>query len=135
MRVSVRISLAEQFERFTEHWRPKLIAAPNGQAVKLVKALGEFPWHVHANEDEFFLVHKGRFRVEFRDHVVDLKPGECVLVERGTEHRTCADAEAEVLFFEPLGVLNTGDISDDVFTAPIDVDLGSIDQQASSKGE
>ena len=73
---------------------------------------------MHEREDEFFLVWKGRFRVEFRDRVVALEPGECVTVPRGVEHRTCADAEAEILCFEPAGVLNTGNVTDEIFTAP-----------------
>jgi mannose-6-phosphate isomerase-like protein (cupin superfamily) len=103
---------------FDEHWRPKVIAALNGQEIKLIKVQGEFPWHTHAQEDEFFLVWKGLFRVEYRDGVVDMKPGECCVVPRGREHRTCADGEAEILCFEPSGVRNTGDVEDTDFTAP-----------------
>ena len=76
------ISLDEKFALFDEHWRPKTVAALNGQEVKLVKVKGEFPWHHHADEDEFFMVWKGQFRVEFRDRVVTLGPGECVVVPR-----------------------------------------------------
>jgi mannose-6-phosphate isomerase-like protein (cupin superfamily) len=83
-----------------------------------VKVKGEFPLHHHENEDEFFLVWKGKFRVEFRDHVVTLEPGECVLVPRGIEHRTCADEEAYILCFEPADTVNTGNVRDDAFTAP-----------------
>ena len=50
-----------------------------------------------------------------------LEPGECVTVPRGTLHRTCADAEAEILCFEPAGVLNTGNVTDETFTAPKNV--------------
>lgn len=112
------IKLKEKFASFTEHFRPKVIAELNGQEVKVVKAHGEFPWHHHDQEDEFFLVWKGAFRVEFRDHVVELGPGECVLVPRGIEHRVCADQEAEVLLFEPKGVRNTGNVEHAKFTAP-----------------
>ena len=113
-----KISLDEKFALFDERWRPKTIAALNGQEVKLVKVKGEFPWHHHANEDEFFMVWKGTFRVEFRDRVVTLKPGECVVVPRGTEHRTCADEEARILCFEPAETLNTGNVRDAAYTAP-----------------
>jgi hypothetical protein len=51
-----KITLNEKFALFDEHWRPKIIAALNGQEVKLVKVKGEFPSHHHANEDEFFMV-------------------------------------------------------------------------------
>jgi mannose-6-phosphate isomerase-like protein (cupin superfamily) len=79
---------------------------------------GEFPWHSHQQEDEFFLVWKGRFRVEFRDHIVEMGPGECVVVPRGVEHRTCAEDEAEILLFEPSGTVNTGNVVDAGYTAP-----------------
>ncbi len=114
----MKINLEEKFGLFSEHWRPKVIARLNGQEVKIVKVQGEFPWHFHTEEDEFFLVWKGRFRVEFRDRVVELNPGECVVVPRGVEHRTCADEETEILCFEPAGVRNTGNVEDQVFTAP-----------------
>jgi mannose-6-phosphate isomerase-like protein (cupin superfamily) len=114
----IKINLDEKFALFEEHWRPKTIAALNGQEVKIVKVKGEFPWHHHANEDEFFMVWKGVFRVEFRDRVVTLGPGECVVVPRGTEHRTCADEEACILCFEPAETLNTGNVRDAAYTAP-----------------
>ncbi len=86
--------------------------------IKLVKVGGTFPWHRHDNEDEFFLVWKGRFRVEFRDRAVELGPGECLLVPRGVEHRTAADGEAHVVLFEPAATRNTGNLVDAAFTAP-----------------
>ena len=95
-----------------------MVASANGQELKLIKVRGEFPWHRHKEADELFLVWKGCFRVEFRDRIVELGPGELVLVPAGVEHRTAADEEAEVLCFEPAGVRNTGDVEDVEFTAP-----------------
>ena len=116
-----KISLDEKFALFGEYWRPKTIAAVNGQEIKLVKVRGEFPWHHHEHEDEFFMVWRGRFRVEFRDHVVALEAGECVVVPRGIEHRTCADEEAEILCFEPAGAINTGNVTGSSYTAQREV--------------
>ena len=121
--MTAKINLDEKFSLFTEHWRPKVIAALNGQEIKAVKVNGEFPWHVHENEDEFFMVWKGRFRVEFRDRVVEMESGECVVVPRGVEHRTCADNEAQILCFAPAGVLNTGNVRDPTYTAPSGVTI------------
>jgi mannose-6-phosphate isomerase-like protein (cupin superfamily) len=118
-----RINLDEKFGLFTDHWRPKIIAAADGQEVKIVKVQGEFPWHRHDTEDVFFMVWKGRFRVEFSDHVVELGPGECLVVPRGIEHRTCANEEAEILLIEPMGVVNTGNVTDAAFTAPTGVSI------------
>ncbi|HEX8621459.1 MAG TPA: cupin domain-containing protein [Allosphingosinicella sp.] len=112
------VSLDEKFGRFSEHWRPKVAARLNGQEVKLVKVHGVFPWHRHEEADEMFLVWRGLFRVEFRDRVVEMGPGELIVVPRGVEHRTAADQEAEVLIFEPAETRNTGDVLDDRFTAP-----------------
>ena len=75
-------------------------------------------WHHHEREDELFLGIRGHFRIEFRDRVVELDPGEFVIVPRGVEHRTVADQEAEVLVFEPAATRNTGNVEDSTFTAP-----------------
>ena len=117
----IKINLDQKFGLFTERWRPKIVASLNGQDVKIVKVEGEFPWHRHENEDEFFLVWKGHFRVEFRDCVVAMDPGECIVVPRGVEHRTCSDEEAQVVCFEPAAVVNTGNVSVPAFTAPAGV--------------
>ena len=86
-----KISLVDKLDLVSEHPRPKVIAALNGPEIKIIKVLGEFPWHPHDQEGEFFMVWKGRFRVEFRDKIVRLGPGDCVVVPRGTKHRTYAD--------------------------------------------
>jgi len=112
------IDLADKFAAFDDHWRPRVAAQLNGQDVRLVKVQGTFPWHSHADADEMFLVWKGRFRVEFRDRVVTLSPGQFIVVPRGIEHRTAADEEAEVMIFEPSEVINTGDAPISEFTAP-----------------
>jgi mannose-6-phosphate isomerase-like protein (cupin superfamily) len=112
------ISLTQKFALIGEHWRPKVVAELNGQELKLVKFAGVFPWHHHENEDELFLVWRGQMRLEYRDRVVELGPGELAVVPRGVEHRTAADTEAEVLIFEPGATRNTGNVVDPAFTAP-----------------
>lgn len=113
-----KVNLADTLARIHEHWRPRVIAGLNGQEVKLVKFRGEFVWHKHEAEDELFLVLRGRFRLEFRDRVVELGPGELAVVPRGVEHRPVADQEVEVLLFEPAGVRNTGNVDHPTLTAP-----------------
>ena len=71
-----KVNLAEKFSLFDERWNPKIVGELNGQHVKLVKILGEFVWHHHEEEDELFLVVKGRFRMEFRDRHVWIEEGE-----------------------------------------------------------
>ena len=113
-----KASLTEKFALIHEHWRPKVVAQLNGQELKLVKFAGVFPWHHHEQEDELFLVWRGEMTIEFRDHRVVLRAGEFCVVPRGLEHRTMAETEAEVLLFEPVQTRNTGNVVDEIFTAP-----------------
>ncbi len=103
------VNLEAAFAAITAHWSPVTIAELNGQEVKAVKFLGEFHWHQHQREDEMFLVHRGEFRMEFRDRSVTLRAGEFIVVPRGTEHRPVAEAEVEVLLFEPATTVRVGD--------------------------
>ncbi|HEV3079448.1 MAG TPA: cupin domain-containing protein [Gemmataceae bacterium] len=105
-----KINLRHKFSSFNQHWSPKIAGELNGQYVKLVKFQGPFVWHHHDNEDELFLVVKGRFRMEFRDRQVWLEEGEFLIVPRGVEHRPVAEEEAHVLLFEPASTLNTGNV-------------------------
>ena len=108
-----KVGLAEKLGQFAECWSPRIVGELNGQHVKLVKLLGAFVWHHHDDEDELFLVVKGRFRMEFRDRSIWLEEGEFLIVPRGVEHRPVADEEAHVLLFEPASTLNTGNVRDD----------------------
>lgn len=58
-------------------------------------------------------MHRGRFRLEFRDRNIDLEAGDFCIVPRGIEHRPVADEEVEVVLFEPAGTLNTGNVAEE----------------------
>jgi len=105
-----KVNVRSKFEHFQELWKPFIVAEVNGQLVKLVKMKGEFIWHNHEKEDEMFLVVKGRFRIEFRERQVWLEEGEFIVVPRGVEHRPVAEEEVQVLLFEPVSTLNTGNV-------------------------
>jgi mannose-6-phosphate isomerase-like protein (cupin superfamily) len=105
-----KVSLAEKFSLFSEHWSPKLVGQVNDCAIKLVKFQGEFLWHHHEREDELFLVVRGRIRIRFRDGDIELKEGEFVVVPRGEEHMPVAEEEAWVVLIEPSSTLNTGNV-------------------------
>jgi mannose-6-phosphate isomerase-like protein (cupin superfamily) len=110
-----KVSLADKFGEFTEHWSPKIAGELNGQHVKLVKFPGDFVWHHHEAEDELFLVVRGGFRMDYRDESgqelsMDIREGEFVIVPRGMEHRPSAPEEVQVLLFEPVSTLNTGNV-------------------------
>jgi mannose-6-phosphate isomerase-like protein (cupin superfamily) len=105
-----KINLLNKFNLFFEYWSPKIIGELNGQQVKLAKFKGEFFFHRHENEDELFMVIKGKFTMEYRDRIVDVAEGEVLIVPRGVEHKPVADEEVWVLLFEPASTLNTGNV-------------------------
>ena len=105
-----KVNLAEKFDRISQHWDPKIVGELNGQQVKLAKLLGTFDWHHHEQEDELFLVIRGRLTLRLRDREVELSEGELFIVPRGVEHQPVAESEAHVLLFEPASTLNTGNL-------------------------
>jgi mannose-6-phosphate isomerase-like protein (cupin superfamily) len=118
-----KVNLSQKLSLIEDHWNPRIIGELNGQYLKLVKFKGPFTWHHHEDEDEMFLVVKGRFLMEFRENndlgsvpvhkEVWLEEGEFIIVPRGVEHRPVADEEAAVLLFEPASTLNTGNVLDE----------------------
>ena len=105
-----KVDLREKLGTFDATWVPKIVAELNGQYVKVVKFEGEYVWHHHADEDELFLVLEGRIEIHLRDGVVQLGPGELVVVPRGVEHKPVAPELAQVVLFEPKTVRNTGNV-------------------------
>lgn len=113
-----KINLREKFSVINDQWNPRIAAELNGQYVKLVKFQGPFTWHHHETEDELFMVIKGRFRMEYRENGAEkselIEAGELIVVPRGLEHRPVADDECEVLLFEPVSTLNTGNTENEL---------------------
>jgi mannose-6-phosphate isomerase-like protein (cupin superfamily) len=105
------ISLASKHAEFSKPWSPKRIARINEFEVKLAKAEGAFDWHLHEEEDEFFLVTRGMLRIDIEDQEsVFLGAGECCVILAGVRHRPVAEApEVHLMFIERAGTVNTGD--------------------------
>lgn len=116
-----KVNLAEKFDLFSEHWKPRIAGELNGQQVKLSKLKGEFVWHHHDDEDELFLVIKGRLTMRLRDREIEINEGEFLIVPRGVEHQPFAEEEAHVLLFEPASTLNTGNIQNERTVANLEV--------------
>jgi quercetin dioxygenase-like cupin family protein len=117
--------IVQEFDAITEYFSPRVIAIAKGQYVKLAKFKGEFPFHSHADEDEFFLVHRGEFTMCYRDREIVLKAGDFHVVPRGIEHRPRAVEEAWVMFVEPAQTKHTGDAVTD-FTKSIEQQVAHL---------
>lgn len=104
------INLAEKFSKFSDYWSPKVVGQLNDFHVKLVKVKGEFVWHHHDEEDEMFLVVKGRLVIQLHEREIVLEEGEFAIIPKGVEHRPVAEEETHVLLLEPNSTLNTGNV-------------------------
>jgi len=105
-----KVNLLEKFGLFDERFHPKIVGDLNDHQVKLVKVLGDFVWHHHENEDELFLVVKGRMRMGLRDGDIELSEGELFIVPKGVEHKPSAEEECWIVLIEPGSTLNTGNV-------------------------
>ena len=120
-------NLDAAFGRLTEFWSPCVVAAANGQYVKLAKVKGEFVWHAHADEDEFFLVRRGSLTIRYRDRPdVVLREGDFHVVPKGVEHNPFAQDECWVVLVEPAQTKHAGETVSDL--------TKSIEQQAAYLG-
>lgn len=108
-----KVNLAQKLSLFQEYWSPRIVGELNDAYVKVAKLKGEFVWHRHENEDELFLVLKGRLRIRLRDRDLWLEPGEFVIVPRGVEHLPVAEEEVHVVLVEPKTTVNTGDVQNE----------------------
>jgi len=110
----MKVNLSEKFALFSEQWHPKIVGELNDAHVKLAKLQGEFVWHQHENEDEMFMIHKGRLLIKFRDKDVWLDEGEFLIIPKGIEHKPVAEEEVELILIEPKTTVNTGDTQSDL---------------------
>jgi mannose-6-phosphate isomerase-like protein (cupin superfamily) len=102
------INLSEKLTEFDDYYQPRTVGRFNDNDLMVVKVKGPFVWHKHDDTDDFFLVLKGRIKIQLRDEDVSVGPGEVFVVPKGVEHRPVAEEEAHVLLIEPGGTPNTG---------------------------
>jgi mannose-6-phosphate isomerase-like protein (cupin superfamily) len=107
--MSQPVNLAAKLAQISSHWDPHVIADYNDNDIMVVKFQGAFPFHLHEDTDDFFLVLKGEMVMDYEDRSHPVKTGEVFVVPKGVTHRPRADAECEVLLIEPKGEPNTGD--------------------------
>ena len=107
------INFADKLARIHDHWKPRVMAEMNDYQFKIVKILGDFVWHDHADTDETFIVLEGVLRIDMRDGHVLVRAGEMFVVPRGVEHKPSAEQEVKMMLIEPRGVVNTGTVDSD----------------------
>lgn len=96
-------------ETCNKSWQNFSLCEVNDCVVRLGVIHGEFHWHKHDNEDEFFYVIDGLLHIDLEDRIVELRPGQGFLIPLGTSHRTRASKRTAILMVEGKGVNPTGD--------------------------
>jgi mannose-6-phosphate isomerase-like protein (cupin superfamily) len=97
----------------TEFWSPRVVAEVDDAYIKVARVQGQLAWHSHADEDELFLVLKGRLVIELEDRKVELGEGEMFVVPKGVRHNPIADEECHLMLIERKTTLHTGDVVTD----------------------
>ena len=103
------VDLQSLVEACKEPWYNQTLCKVNDSVVRLGIMQGEFHWHKHDHEDEFFYVVDGRFLIDLEGRSVELKPKQGFTVPRGVMHRTRAPERTVILMIEGAGVIPTGD--------------------------
>jgi mannose-6-phosphate isomerase-like protein (cupin superfamily) len=90
-------------------WYNQTLCCVNDSVVRLGVVLGEYHWHKHDTEDEFFYLVSGKFLIDLEGRTIELKPGQGFVVPKGLVHRTRAPEKSVILMVEGAGIVPTGD--------------------------
>ena len=93
----------------TDQWYNQTLCRVNDSVVRLGVVKGEYHWHKHDHDDEFFYVIEGHFLIDLEDRTVDLAARQGFVVPKGVVHRTRAPERAVILMVENAGIIPTGD--------------------------
>lgn len=91
-----------------DQWYNQTLCQVDDSVVRLGVVQGEYHWHHHEREDEFFYVVSGRFQIDLEDRVIDLSPGQAVVIPKGVRHRPRAPERTVILMVERAGIVPTG---------------------------
>jgi mannose-6-phosphate isomerase-like protein (cupin superfamily) len=94
----------------TDRWYNQTLCKVNESVVRLGVMQGEYHWHQHAADDEFFFVLEGTFIIDLEDRSVELQPQQGFVVPRGVVHRTRAPERAVILMMETAAIVPTGEL-------------------------
>ncbi len=103
------IDIPALVEACTDKWYNQTLSKVNDSVVRLGIMQGEYHWHKHDNDDEFFFVLEGMFFIDLEDESVKLMPQQGFMVPKGVVHRTRAPEKAVVLMIETAEIVPTGD--------------------------
>jgi len=104
-----RIDVPSLVRACTDQWYNQTLCRVNDSVVRLGVMQGEYHWHKHDRDDEFFFVLEGHFVIDLEDRSIDLRPQQGFVVPRGVVHRTRAPERSVILMVETAAIVPTGD--------------------------
>ncbi len=104
-----RIDVPEIVANCTEKWFNQTLTQVNDSVVRIGIVEGEFHWHKHEQDDEFFFVLEGKLLIDLSDRVIELSPGQGVTITRDVMHRPRAPKKTVMLMVETSKIVPTGD--------------------------
>ena len=102
------IDVAGLVEACTDRWYNQTLCKVDESVVRLGVVHGEYHWHKHDNEDEFFYVVSGQLLIDLEGRTIDLTPGKAVVIPKGVRHRPRAPERTVILMVERAGIVPTG---------------------------
>lgn len=103
-----RFSLNKISKQLKHAWKPKDIENVNDFVLRVAKFDGRYHWHKHDNEDELFIVFKGKIKIQTRTVDIILSEGEGVKIPKGIEHCPISLKPSIILMFEPSELKSKG---------------------------
>jgi len=104
-----RVDIQPLVDGCTFRWYNQTLCRVNDSVVRLGVMQGEYHWHKHDDDDEFFYVVEGRLIVDLEDRSIPLEPRQGVVVPKGVVHRTRAPERTVILMIETAAIVPTGD--------------------------
>jgi mannose-6-phosphate isomerase-like protein (cupin superfamily) len=103
------IDIPKMVEEVKDKWFNQTLTEVNDSVVRVGIVQGEYHWHKHENDDEFFFVLEGKLFVDLEDRTIELNHGQGVTVTKNVLHRTRAPQKTIMLMVENKGIIPTGD--------------------------
>ncbi len=104
-----KIDVPKMVEECSDKWFNQTLTRVNESVVRIGIVEGEYHWHKHNNDDEFFFVLEGQLLIDLEDQTIELNPGQGVTITKGVMHRPRAPQKTVMLMFETSAILPTGD--------------------------
>jgi mannose-6-phosphate isomerase-like protein (cupin superfamily) len=104
-----RMDIPQMVKECKDKWFNQTLTEVNDSVVRLGIVEGEYHWHKHDNDDEYFFVLEGKLLIDLEDRTIELNPGQGVTITKGVMHRPRAPKKTVMLMVETSDIKPTGD--------------------------